>query len=117
MLGVGPACPAGRRRTSDVRFSTWRFVKTPPLSGEENMLYDATLLRAVEAGNAPPTIHFFRFSEPTVTYGRLQKRENILTLVPPTWPLIQRPTGGGMVLHHNDLCLSLVWPKGMAPLP
>lgn len=81
------------------------------------MRYDADLLQGVEQGIVPPTLRFFRFKEPTVSFGRLQKREQIFPLAPAGWALVQRPTGGGLVFHEQDLCLSLTWPKGQAPLP
>ncbi len=81
------------------------------------MRYDAALLHSVEQGTEPPTLRFFRFKEPTVSYGRLQKREPLLPFVPAGWALVQRPTGGGLVFHESDLCLSLAWPRGQAPLP
>jgi lipoyl(octanoyl) transferase len=81
------------------------------------MRYDLALLRNVEQGTEPPTLRFFRFQEPTVTYGRLQKRKDIAPLAPAGWPVVQRPTGGGVVFHEEDQCLSLCWPRGQAPLP
>jgi lipoate-protein ligase A len=81
------------------------------------MRYDAELLAGVERGDLPPTFRFFRFKEPTVSFGRLQKRRDIQPLVPKGWPVIQRPTGGGIVFHENDFCLSLCWPNGLGPLP
>src|SRR5438552_4121910 len=110
MLDVG-------RRTSDVRIQTWRILSTPPLSGEENMRYDAELLKSVEEGSHPPTLRLFRFKERTVSFGRLQKLMDISPLVPSGWDVVQRPTGGGLVFHGDDLCLSLSWQDRQAPLP
>jgi len=95
----------------------WRFLTTPPLSGEENMRQDAELLQRVESGDLPPTFRFFQFKTPTVSFGRLQKRGDILSLAAQEWTLVQRPTGGGVVFHKNDLCFSLCWPHGSGPLP
>jgi lipoate-protein ligase A len=81
------------------------------------MRYDVDLLKAVEEGNVPPTVRFFRFKEPTVSFGRLQKLKDIAPLVPPGWASVQRPTGGGIVFHKIDLCLSLSWRRETVPLP
>jgi lipoate-protein ligase A len=81
------------------------------------MRQDAETLSRIELGDAPPTLRFFRFKSPTLSFGRLQKRENVASLVPPGWDCVQRPTGGGIVLHNGDLCFSLCWEDGQAPLP
>ena len=81
------------------------------------MRYDAELLKGVEQRILPPTLRFFRFKSPTVSFGRLQKFDVVAALAPRGWDIVQRPTGGGIVLHDQDFCLSLCWPKGQAPLP
>jgi lipoate-protein ligase A len=87
------------------------------MTGEANMRHDIQTLASLERYEVPPTLRFFRFSEPTVSYGRLQKRAAIEPLVPKSWSLVQRPTGGGIVYHEIDLCLSLAWRHGQDPLP
>jgi lipoyl(octanoyl) transferase len=87
------------------------------MTGLANMQFDCDTLTRIEQGDAPPTLRFFRFKEPTVSYGRLQEREHIRSLVPRGWRAVQRPTGGGVVFHEGDLCLSLCWPAGESPLP
>jgi lipoate-protein ligase A len=96
--------------------TTWQIITTPPLSGTANMAYDVETLAAVSIG-APPVLRFFQFNEPTVTYGCLQRPDAIASLIPAGWPAVQRPTGGGIVFHCSDLCLSLCWPKSGTPLP
>ena len=81
------------------------------------MRFDIQLLNGIERGELPPTLRFFRFKEPTVSYGRLQKLTDVTALVPPGWNTVQRPTGGGVVFHQNDFCISLCWKEGEAPVP
>jgi len=81
------------------------------------MLRDAETLISVENGEKPPTLRFFRFREPTMSYGRLQKHEDVEPLRPEGWAIVQRPTGGGVVFHREDLCFSLCWKPSDAPLP
>ncbi len=99
------------------RTLSWRILASPPRSGRETMRYDAELLTGVAQGTLPATLRFFRFQEPTVSYGRLQKWADVASLVPAGWPSVQRPTGGGVVFHERDLCVSLCWPRGQSPLP
>src|SRR4051794_8387098 len=96
--------------------SAWRMLTTPPLSGAENMAYDLATLRKVQEGQSP-TLRFFRFRQPTLSYGRHQSLETTKPLAPSGWDVVQRPTGGGIVLHGDDLCLSLCWRVGQRPLP
>ena len=86
------------------------------MTGEANMAYDRDLLRRVEAGEAP-TVRIFRWSEPTVSFGRLQNADAVAAQVPTGWKSVRRPTGGGVVFHEQDLCLSLCWRNGQDPLP
>lgn len=81
------------------------------------MRIDRETLEGVASGHLPPTIRFFRFVEPTVTYGRLQSLDKMKSLIPSGWNHTQRPTGGGIVFHDTDLCVSLAWPKNHSPLP
>ncbi len=95
----------------------WNFLTTPPMGGTDNMAYDLNTLWDLQNRNAKPTVRIFRFREKTVSYGRLQKLESLRNLIPAGWATVQRPTGGGMVYHGNDLCLSLTWKKGESALP
>jgi len=81
------------------------------------MREDLERLRGVERGEQSAACRFFRFNQPTLSYGRLQKRALIEPRLPPGWNVVQRPTGGGIVFHNADLCLSLVWRRRQAPLP
>ena len=103
--------------SSDVQTQTWRILTTPAWSGEENMTYDLRTIQAVQEGQLPPTLRFFRWSEPTVSYGKHQSPNDLYLKIPADWAAIQRPTGGGMVFHGNDLCFSLCWREGQQPLP
>ena len=81
------------------------------------MRLDAECLKGIEQDQLPPSLRFFRFSEPTLSYGRLQKHDDVARLIPDGWATVQRPTGGGIVLHKDDLCFSLCWKDGQTPLP
>ena len=81
------------------------------------MAIDVETLHAVDAQDASPTLRFFRWSEPTASFGRLQNPAPLARWIPAGWPTVRRPTGGGLVLHDQDLCFSLCWRRGQAPLP
>ena len=90
--------------------SGWRFIvegKCPSLS---NMERDLSLFNTVRTGNAPGIFRLYDWDEPAVTIGHHQKRFSLfdkgLKL-----PIISRPTGGGAVLHENDITYSLCVPE------
>ena len=80
------------------------------------MRWDGDTMSAI-AAQGGPVFRLFRFSEPTVTYGRFQPLDQVRALAPSGWPLVRRPTAGGLVFHQNDLCFSLCWPPQTPPLP
>ena len=95
----------------------WQIVSTPPMSGADNMAYDLNTLRMIQNENHPPVLRFFHWSRPAVSYGKHQSLDEICSLIPSGWDTVQRPTGGGLVFHGKDLCLSLCWSNGQPPLP
>lgn len=81
------------------------------------MQRDSDVLEVMAEAQVPPTLRFFRFASPTVTCGRLQDLGTAQQAAPVGWPVIRRPTAGGIVLHDGDLCFSLCWRAGTPPLP
>lgn len=78
---------------------------------EQNMERDAQLLAAFQQGEIPPTLRFYRWQRPTVSYGYSQRLPVRLLQACQELhiPLVRRPTGGKAVLHGHDLTLSLVF--------
>jgi lipoate-protein ligase A len=95
----------------------WHILTTLPMSGAENMAYDLNTLRLMQTEDHSPLLRFYRWDKPTVSYGKHQSLAIIQALIPPGWEAVQRPTGGGLVYHGDDLCLSLCWRSGQPPLP
>lgn len=95
----------------------WMIVSTAPMTGAENMEYDRETLQKLQDRDHPAVLRLFRWERPTASYGRHQRFPSLRHLIPSTWEAVQRPTGGGLVLHDQDLCLSLCWHAGQAPLP
>ena len=72
------------------------------------MAFDEQMLRRAESGT--PSIRIYRWTSQCVTLGRNQQPE--LALVQPAdiaWA--HRPTGGGAVLHGDDVTLTMAVPK------
>ena len=86
----------------------FKLLQTTCLSGSWQMAIDAALL---ELGR--PVLRFYRWSAPTLSLGFHQRpiAHWCAWQAQGQGQLVRRPTGGGAVLHGNDLCYALVWPN------
>ena len=86
----------------DVRIA---FLHDHSRRASEQMEIDRLLLQKLGSG-WPGLLRVYRFSGPCVTVGRTFRQE-----LPKEWggapDVAVRPTGGGAVLHGDDLCFSL----------
>jgi len=91
---------------------TLRLIVDEPLAGIENMAVDEAILEAVGAGEAGPTLRFYRWEAPTISLGYFQKisdwQQQDKAIV--QLPLVRRKTGGGAILHDDELTYSLTLP-------
>ena len=89
-----------------------RLILDEPLAGVENMAIDEAILEAVDAGQVTPTLRFYRGKEPTISLGYFQKfsewqqQDTAIREM----PLVRRKTGGGAILHDDELTYSLTLP-------
>lgn len=89
-------------------------ILTPALNVFEHMALDEVLAQTVPAA---PVLRFYHWTAgPAVTFGYGQFYDSVRAQTPPqAGPLCRRPTGGGMVLHGEDLTFSLVFQTGHKP--
>ena len=80
--------------------------------GVANMAIDEAILQAVNNGDSPPTLRFYRWSEPTLSLGYFQRiiELNQQDKAVRGLPVVRRLTGGGAILHDQELTYSLVLP-------
>ncbi|MBK8575295.1 MAG: hypothetical protein IPN90_06325 [Elusimicrobia bacterium] len=97
----------------------WKLVVDGPRSGEKNMRRDQEALESQRDPFSLPVLRIYRWVEPTLSYGRLQAREaaEAMSTALGTRAVVQRPTGGGMVLHDADISFSVVWRRDHPALP
>lgn len=109
-----------KRIYNDIRpmRTTLRVVDSGVLAGAENMAIDRAALDAMLDGRTEtPTLRFFQWDKFTASYGYLLN-EGDVTAWAKGFTAIQRPTGGGAVLHRTtDLSVSLLWPRRRGILP
>lgn len=86
-----------------------RFIVDGRLRPEANMARDLQLLHAVAGGRTNGILRIYNWESPAITIGHHQK-----TFVPYDSsldiPVIVRPTGGGAVLHVDDITYALITP-------
>jgi len=100
-----PRPPQGRSRP------TWRLVRSEPAAAAWNMAVDEAMARVHACGLTPPSLRLYAWQPPAVSVGRNQspgeqvdlaacRREGV------EW--VRRPTGGGAVLHDEELTYSVI---------
>ncbi|MBI4581470.1 MAG: hypothetical protein HY718_17340 [Planctomycetes bacterium] len=91
---------------------TLRVIHSPPLDGPTNMARDEAILTLVGRGESPPTLRFYRWDPPTISLGYFQEYADYARLPPPAGSLavVRRQTGGGAILHDQELTYSIVLP-------
>ncbi len=88
--------------------SAWRLAVTPPLCGRLNMAVDWWLVN-----NSPaPVFRIYSWSKPTVSIGYRQQFQppDQLAKLADNYPLVVRPTGGGYLLHADEITFSFYIP-------
>ncbi len=85
-------------------------VESDASSGAWNMAVDEVLLESALEHNRA-TLRWYRWSEPTVSIGYFQKREDVVC-----WPacdvlpVVKRLSGGGAIVHHDEITYSVALP-------
>jgi lipoate-protein ligase A len=75
-------------------------------SAAMNMAIDEALLDTVNI----PSIRFYQWNSPALSFGYFEKFANVVNYAPAR-DLVRRWTGGGIVLHGDDLTYSIVIPS------
>ncbi len=94
----------------------WQIVPERALAPAVNVALDEVLAERVASGSRPPTLRFWRWSEPAVIIGRTQAVENEVDFNAATAmgvTVVRRMTGGGamFVQPHGAITYSLYLPE------
>lgn len=89
----------------------FRLFVDPAYDGPTNMAIDACLLRSVEDG-AAAALRLYRWDAPTLSLGYFQPFDDAARRDPAlaALPVVRRSTGGGAILHADELTYSLALP-------
>ena len=89
-----------------------RRIVDAPTDGAVNMAVDQAILDAVNNGTSGATLRCYQWSQPTISLGYFQshtdhhdQHPNVAAL-----PMVRRQTGGGAILHDDELTYSLILP-------
>ncbi len=98
----------------DFSRATWRLLMSPPLDGATNMAIDEAMAEAAAAGEAPPTLRFYRWVPPCLSLGRNQPLAEVdrAACAVRGYDVVRRPTGGRSILHTDELTYSVTGPAG-----
>ncbi len=89
-----------------------RILQDPPRDGPTNMARDEALLTCVGAKTAPPTLRLYQWDPPAISLGYFQRFADLHSLPAPAGALcvVRRLTGGGAILHDQELTYALTLP-------
>ena len=88
-----------------------RLIIDGPLDGCWNMAIDEALLTSAGSPEALPTLRFYQWSQPTLSLGYFQPvhdRKSHPNSI--DCPMVRRTTGGGAILHDQELTYSFTTP-------
>ncbi len=84
-------------------------VKTEAFDVYENMACDEILCETMPVKYI---LRFFNWKDNGITFGFSQKYANVIKTLDEKykiWKITRRPTGGGIVIHENDLTFSFIF--------
>lgn len=95
------------------KLETWQWMDLLCEESQSTMDRDRELFEEIKTGRKLPILRFYRWKKPTVSYGRTQgiDESSRLKYISEGFEVVKRPTGGGKVVHTNDVCFSITWRK------
>lgn len=97
-----------------MRLATWRIIDMGPLDPVSNMAFDEAILRGYELYNSPPTLRIYGWQPAGISIGYSQDPDQMLDMTRcrrDSMPVVRRITGGGMIVHADEITYSFVASK------
>ncbi len=91
----------------------WRILVSGKCSPAENMAIDEAIFQNLIEGRSYPTIRFYDWDPPTLSYGyhqKVTKEIDFAEMKKLGFGYVRRPTGGRMVLHNNEVTYAIIAP-------
>lgn len=91
----------------------WRIIEYSEMSGRRNMEMDEEIFNECESGRGTPTLRFYGWSPWCVSIGRNQDYSvvNLEECKKAGVDVVKRITGGGALLHANEIAYSIISPS------
>lgn len=90
--------------------TTLRVIHDPPAAGDWNMAVDEMMLESVTK-TSESILRFYAWEEPTVSLGYFQTLEDRQSHTASLkCPVVRRSTGGGAIVHDQELTYSIAVP-------
>jgi lipoyl(octanoyl) transferase len=98
---------------NDANKRIWRLIIDEPQDGPWNMAVDEAILRQRKSGASPSTLRLYSWQRRTVSLGYFQRIDTALADMcgQKNIDLIRRPTGGGFVLHDQEITFSVIFSR------
>lgn len=99
--------------------SSWQWFEFLCEDPVKTMERDKYLFQKIKTSRSLPILRFYRWAKPCLSYGRTAQLDIATELECGAnhLEIVRRPTGGGKVLHQDDLCFSLIWKKEDQAMP
>ncbi len=91
----------------------WRIITDKPADGSWNMAVDRALLESAETNLCKPTLRLYGWDRPTLSTGYSQSVDDNIDMAyleRHDIPKVQRPTGGGAILHGDEVTYAVIVP-------
>ncbi len=96
--------------------TTWRYIESKASSARWNMAVDEALLRTFKEGDLP-IFRLYEWEEPSLSIGRFSDPLEVLyweSVEKAGMAYVRRMTGGGILVHGDDLSYTLIVPESFA---
>ncbi|MEO7804744.1 MAG: lipoate--protein ligase family protein [Actinomycetota bacterium] len=94
--------------------TNWELVNSGPTDALQNMAIDSAILQhSIAIRRQTPILRFYSWTQPCLSFGtnRSLSPDVLFRCNNSGVQVVQRPTGGGAVLHDEDLTYSVVAPS------
>lgn len=98
---------------NDSNKKVWRLLVDDPQDGAWNMAVDEAILHQRRTGASLSTLRIYSWQRRTISLGYFQRIDQPLADLcgQDSIDLIRRPTGGGFVLHDQEITFSLIFSR------